>query len=126
MKAVRAGLATIGAAGIILLAGGCSERNSERHDDSDRLYQGTLELAREYADSISFATDSASLERAFERFNLLLDSLNFTVEPDTDLMLSEGENDTVTRTVLSLRDLYETRKKEIERGATDSLNDSIQ
>lgn len=94
----------------VLLLGACGKgEKTEVPDDTDRLYNGTLSLVRAFADSISNAPESAAARNAFVRFNDALDSLNFAVEPNTDLLLTEAENDTVCSQILRLKELYEKR-----------------
>lgn len=86
-------------------------KGDEEKDDSDRLYYSTLNLIKLYSDSLKTASDSLTVQEMFTRFNAELDSLNFSVDPDTDLLLSEGENDTMFIELSSLRKLYENRLK---------------
>lgn len=90
----------------------CS-RGDNREDgdrgDAPRLYSKTLALAKQYADSLRAAPDSTAAIDIFRRFHSELDSLNFSVAPDTDLLLTEGENDTIYRRLQQLRALYDGR-----------------
>lgn len=84
-------------------------------DDAYVLYHQTNKLLRQYYDSISQAPDSATAIGAFEHLNSELDSLNFSVEADTDLKLTEGENDTTYRNIIAVRKLYDRKLVEFGR-----------
>lgn len=88
----------------------CSKRDKPvQTDESDILYEGLITLVKEYSDILEQASDSASASEAFTRFNILLDSVNFAVAPDTDLLLTEAENDTLSNKILGVRKLYESK-----------------
>lgn len=95
---------------VVLGLAACSGREETAlPDDSDVLCRGLLGVTRAYADSIAAAPDSAAAERLYVRACHLLDSVNFSVAPDTDLLLTEAENDTLCREITALRTLYENR-----------------
>lgn len=102
--------------GILFLLAACSNsEQAERPDDSDRLYKETLLLVKSYNDSISAANDSASAMRAFDAFNAKLDSVNFSVAPDTDLLLTEGENDTIYMNLMSIKNNFEKKLESLDK-----------
>lgn len=97
------------------LLGACSQAEEEdRHDDTDRLFHGINSLAVEYAAKIRQAPDSASATGAFEEFQAELDSLNFSVEADTDLLLTEGENDTIFNNLINVRKIYDNKLRNLK------------
>lgn len=99
---------------LLIAAGGCGRGEAPlAPDDSDRLYRETVALAGAYADSISIAPDSAAAWGALERFGELLDSVSFAVAPDTDLLLTEAENDTIFLRVMAVREACEKRLREL-------------
>lgn len=92
-----------------LLAGACTGKPvEEKPDDTDRLFHETLNLVKIYSDSIKGAPDS-TLNGIYLRFMTRLDSLNFAVEADTDLQLTEGENDTIYSKLMELDSIYRAR-----------------
>ena len=94
----------------ILMGQSCAKPAAEAApDDSDALYNGTLQLAQAYKDSILNAPDSLAARNAFNRFGELMDTLNFSVAPNTDLLLTEAENDTLCREILSVKEILDRR-----------------
>lgn len=87
----------------------------EANDQSDRLYHASLSLIAAYTDSLRLASDSAAVNETFQRFQQELDSLNQSVPPDTDLLLTEGENDTIYMRLTTLREIYNSRLKSLEQ-----------
>lgn len=97
--------------GIMLLmvtAVGCGRQT----DDSARihardLYLKSSRLLRAYCDSMAASRDSVSLLNLESRLKESLTRLNFEYPTETDLQISEGENDTLanlTSRYVSLRD----------------------
>ena len=95
-------------------------------DDSDILFSGTMSLLKEYTAKIGSAIDSASVDSLFARFTLLADSLNFAVEADTDLLLTEEENEKLYVGLDSLLSVYERRLYTIGAGSELDLPDLIE
>lgn len=102
------------------------EQKNERGTDALRLYQSTMRLARIAADSIRNSADSASATEAFERLSNNLDSLNFSVEADTDLMLTEGENDTIFMQLMTVRKIYENKLRSLVRKVEEEPTETKQ
>lgn len=101
---------------ILTACAGETEGDEQRRSaDADRLFRETLRISRIYADSIRAASDSAAARSAFERFNAGIDSINFAVAPDTDLLLTEGENDTIYRNLMAVRRIYEDKLNALSR-----------
>lgn len=102
---------------LILIVSACGVREEgdsrEHRQEARRLYSETLRMARTYTDSLKAAPDSATATAAFGRFNTNLDSLSMTVEPNTDLLLTEGENDTIIIMLTAVRRAYEERLEEL-------------
>lgn len=95
----------------------CSRGSEEElPDDTDRLYNETLDLASSYTDSLRVATDSTEATRLFEKFMGLLDSVNNTVAPNTDLLFTEDENDTLCLKILGVKDMYSNQLKKLHKG----------
>ena len=95
--------------------GGSTEGEESRPPEARKLYVDIWRLTKAYVDSIRMAPDSAAAEGAFERFNARLDTVNFSVPPDTDLLLTEGENDTVFMNLMALRRVYEHKLRSLAR-----------
>ena len=75
----------------------------------DKLFKGTCKITASYIDSMKNAKDSTSLKGLLERYDLSITTLNFSVPADTDLNLTEGQNDTIATLVDSIRKVYELR-----------------
>lgn len=118
------------AAWIVLALCSCHNRDGNTSEDAipdqaSELYESTLRLISLYTDSIEHATDSTQVEDIFARFNARLDSLNFAVPPDTDLRLSEGENDTLYINIENLRHLHDSRLRGLKVVKNDTCQQSM-
>lgn len=111
---------------LILLLGSCGGKQEETSvpDDATLLYHNILTLISEYSDSISHTTDSLTTQEMLTRFNSKLDSLNFAVPSDTDLELSEGENDTIFQQIENLRRIYDSQLKGMAKTEPDTCQQS--
>lgn len=112
---------------LVLAASSCGGKDKDTNcpEPSETLYKLTRELIKTYSDSIQHAPDSLDLSTVFSRFNAKLDSLNFTVPPDTDLKLSEGENDTIFEDLRKLRELYEKKMNKFIITQNDTCQQSV-
>ncbi len=85
-------------AAISLLLTGCGHsRENAVADESRVLYEESVRLTRLYTDSIRAARDSAAVNRLDEDYEKRLTDINMRHPVDTDLAVSEGENDTLIR-----------------------------
>ena len=105
------------------------EEDNSGKEETNKLYEGTLQLIRTYNDSLSYASDTLSVSTLFHNFNKSLEKLNFDVRPDTDLTLTEGQNDTLYMKICELRNLYDQKMKEAARTPVEEeeaeANDSL-
>lgn len=89
-------------------AGSCRNNSDNGQGDKARsLYEHSVRLIMKYTDSLDMAKDSASILRIDKNYDEALTKLNYDYPADTDLLISEGENDTLTNLTLkyvSLRD----------------------
>lgn len=72
----------------------------EKKDNSQEIlaqsmYEKTAEVLKRNTDSLRVARDSASVDSIYEACRIHLENLNFSYPADTDLLLSEGQNDTL-------------------------------
>lgn len=74
------------------------------------MYEHITSLTRTYIQKIEAAEDSAVWARVNLEYEDSLDKVNFHYPPDTDLLLSEGQNDTIVRLT---RAYVEARDKRI-------------
>lgn len=100
--------AGIALSAIVIGATSCGNSEGDARGKSAReLYEKTIRLNARYTDSLRVAKDSATVERLSKSYEEALTRLNFEYPADTDLEMSEGENDTLVNINLryvSLRD----------------------
>lgn len=102
MKAVSR-YAVIAASMGLCIAGACSETKTDPAEEKAKeLYKNSVDLTRNYIDSISAATDSVALLGMNERFDEAMTELNYRYSPNVALKITEGENDTL----VNLTDRY--------------------
>ncbi|MDE7160846.1 MAG: hypothetical protein K2O24_08410 [Muribaculaceae bacterium] len=85
-----------------LLLCACAEQQQDSlQPEARELFRESAAHIRAYTDSMSRAKDSVSWATLDRRFEERITRLNFKYPPDTDLHLSQGENDTLY--ILTLR-----------------------
>ncbi len=83
---------------LLLLSGGCKKSGeSGASDPSNLLFNKSESLIRLYIDSVKNATDSLKLYEIISHFDNKMTNLNYEFPPDTDLMMSEEENDSLIK-----------------------------
>lgn len=78
----------------------CACNGNKNHDNNEaarQLFLKSKHLTEEYIDSIQHAADSLAVSRMVENFNVKLTTVNYQFPPDTDLDLTEEENDSLIR-----------------------------
>lgn len=85
------------AAVMSLAAVGCGNgKRVKDRTDAHELFDAVTTLTKSYIAKIAAASDSAVWATLCEEYEDSLDKVNFRFPPDTDLMLTEGQNDTIT------------------------------
>lgn len=89
-------LITVTAAlGCLFVAGCRQETASEDRSNAEEMYRRICELTKEYTVRLEYAPDSADWAQLCSEFEEKLDKVSFSYPPDTDLLLTEGQNDTI-------------------------------
>ena len=66
---------------------------------ADQLFEKSANVIKGYTDSFANVADSATLRRLKDGFNEKMSKINFQFPADTDLKLSEEENDSLIRLI---------------------------
>ena len=111
---------------LTLITAACSkEQTRERSDDCRFLYKESLKLIRSSQKAIENATDSMQADSLYLSFQTKLDSLNFIVGPNTDLELTEEENDTIFRNLMELKEAREAKMKNLAGLGKEEVADTL-
>lgn len=95
---------------LIVAAVGCGNKGEENRDaEARKLFDGMCRLTSLYLDSIESAKDSVRVNALMENYDTKITELNFSVKPDTDFQLTQGENDTIAMMVDSIRRVYDRK-----------------
>ena len=97
--------------GITFSTTACShKKDTIDNEEAGYLYNSSLTLISELTSEISRANDSLSVDSLFNLFEKRLTNLNFTVAPETDLKLTEQENDSI---FILINKLIETKREKL-------------
>lgn len=81
---------------LIALAGCRSESKVKDRTEATEMFGRIVALTEEYTDKMTNVSDSAEWSELGKEFEDKLDKINFSYPPDTDLLMTEGQNDTIT------------------------------
>lgn len=74
----------------------CNNKEKKiNYEEAMSLYEKSIVLYNSYIDSVSQATDSTEYFRLLNNFDEIFTKLNYEFTADTDLLLSEEENDSL-------------------------------
>ncbi len=73
------------------------------------MYERICKLTEEYTEKVADSPDSASWAAICAEFEDKLDKVNFNYPPDTDLLLTEGQNDTIYTLMLAFLEAKDGR-----------------
>lgn len=75
---------------------GCKpEKNIKDRSEATEMFRKICQLTKEYTESLTDAPDSSVWALLCNEFEEKLDKISFGYPPDTDLLLTEGQNDTI-------------------------------
>lgn len=86
------------------------------------LYENSVELLNKVRDSIDEAQDSTQVDSLYALMEKKMTEINFSVPPETDLKLSEQENDSIYKLLSGINNL---RQKKLEEFSVKFLRDSV-
>lgn len=119
---------------IIVLAGvlmsgamimSCGSSGDGKGNDNGRsLYQDEKRLLQQYIDTLRHTPDSVDVTGILDRYRESLLSLNMKYPADTDLELTQGENDTIFMLTKQLLSLAEKRGFDLD-SVIEELPDTI-
>ena len=114
------------AAAVSLFAFSCAsnEENEDNHKEAHALFRDQQKLLRQYIDSMKNLPDSVDAEALMTRFQEQSLKINMKYPADTDLDLSEGENEALykmTEKLLILASRIGLSPDSIMAARTDSI-----
>lgn len=108
--------------GLSFIIGCNSVDTGNINGEETRLFEESVKLLKLYTDSLSQAKDTALIDGLMTRFREKLDRINNSVPPETDMHLSEGQNDTLA---YMTRNLLDARLKSMRIASGKELTDSV-
>ena len=118
----RGPMLAVSSAFILILASGCRKTSdSTTHIAAEQLFNKSLVLLRAYTDSMKSARDSAHVELLARAFDSKINAVNFEFPPDTDLRLTEEENDSLIKLSDRMVEARRKRLKHFARNEKDTI-----
>ncbi len=106
---------------------GCKpEKNIKDRSEATEMFGKICKLTKEYTDRLTDSPDSAAWALLCNEFEEKLDKISFSYPPDTDLLLTEGQNDTIHSLMLEYIQARDGRIHDILYPVVelDSISDS--
>ncbi|MDE6551652.1 MAG: hypothetical protein K2K98_01630 [Muribaculaceae bacterium] len=92
------------------VAGCAQEKKKKDRSQATEMYERICKLTEDYTDRLQNAPDSADWASVCSEFEEKLDKITFSYPPDTDLLLTEGQNDTIN---ILLQEYVKMRERRI-------------
>ncbi len=108
-KIIFAALLSIGG---LLLSGCDQEKKSKDRSEAQEMYEKICKLTQDYTNRLLDSPDSSSWATACTEYEEKLEKISFSYPPDTDLLLTEGQNDTIHSLMLAY---IQVRDERIQR-----------
>lgn len=81
---------------VCLLGAGCRRESEDRdRTQAEEMYARICELTKEYTAKLQTAPDTTDWVATCNEYEEKLDKISFSYPPDTDILLTEGQNDTI-------------------------------
>lgn len=88
----------------------CNKKEDKNNSDEAReLFQQTTMLIDDISRKISQASDSATIDSLSKFYEKKITDINFSFPPQTDLILTEQENDSIFKLMEEMRKLKNER-----------------
>lgn len=80
----------------LFIVSGCTqEKKYKDRSEADEMFNRICKLTIDYTEKLTDSPDSAEWAKSCKEFEEKLDKISFSYPPDTDLLLTEGQNDTI-------------------------------
>lgn len=96
--------------------------NDDQKVYAQTLYENSVELLNKVRHSIDEAQDSLQVDSLYALMEKKMTEINFSVPPETDLKLSEQENESIYKLLSVINNL---RQKKLEEFSVKFLRDSV-
>lgn len=97
----------------ICVLGCTTEKKSMDRSEATDMFNRICSLTKEYTEKFSEVPDSSGWATICNEFEDKLDKISFSYPPDTDLLLTEGQNDTIHALMLDYIRMRDDRIHEI-------------
>ncbi len=100
-------------AAVCFFGAGCKRENTDKdRSQADEMYARICQLTKDYTSKLETAPDSTDWAATCSEFEEKLDKISFSYPPDTDILLTEGQNDTIHTL---MQEYVKVRNKRIHR-----------
>ena len=107
---------------VLFLSGACGRNDKNKNFDvAHQLFEKCTRITEAYIDSISNAPDSAVVHRMSDHFDEHMATVNYQFPANTDLLLSEEENDSLIRMHKRLTRVRMNKLEALGKSESDSV-----
>lgn len=92
---------------------GCNTSKEHHTRTGETLYREMCQLIRSYTDSLQASKDTVSFKRLSSAYEDKMTKLNFRYPADTDLELTEAENDTLNQLMTAYLKVRDSHLKDL-------------
>lgn len=100
------------------------KEETDNNVEAEILFENSIELIKDYTYQIKNASDSAQIDSLSKTLEKKITEINFSVPPQTDLKLSEEENDSIFKLMKIMKTEQENKLKSFALNPMDSLDNN--
>lgn len=97
------------------------KQETEDYTEAAQLFENSATLLTDFTNQIRMSKDSLIVDSLSELLDKRLTEINFSVPPQTDLKLSEQDNDSLYVLMKNFRSAKKLRLEELSRITVDSV-----
>lgn len=94
---------------------------SEKVDESQSLFQQSVNLIIEITNQYKESKDSLAIDSLNRLFEKRITDINFSVPPETDYKLTEQDNDSLYKLIQSMKEIKDKRLLELSKIKVDTI-----
>lgn len=103
--------------------GSCKEKEVDKsQEDARKLFDESATTIKSFINALKTSSDSLMIDSLMKAFDKKMVDTNFSFPPETDLKMTEQENDSLYKLMLDLQNL---KKDKLESFSYSMENDSL-
>lgn len=100
----------------------CGKNNdSDNYEEARLLFSQSAELIIDTTQKIELSNDSSAIDSLSRLYEKKITDINFSIPPETDLKLTEQENDSLFKLMVNMQRTKEDKLKKLAESLPDTI-----